>query len=117
MDSDDLEQMSRLTLFKLKLINNLEDWHRDGEVTKEELDRFKSNALNLWDTQFRLEHVGTISEEEYNKKGIEVLRNVLKQSLKFTGQDLDVDMCNGKFYSLSDEPIIGWRKDWGKHKK
>lgn len=117
VESGDFEQISRLTRFKLKLINNLEDWQRDGEITKEELDRFKNNAFNLWDTQFRLEHVGSIAEEEYNKKGIEVLRNVLKQSLNFTGQELDVDLCNGKFYSLSDEPIIGWRKDWGKHKK
>jgi hypothetical protein len=39
---------------------------------------------------------------------------VLKHSFNLSGQELDVDMCNGKFYSLSDEPIIGW-KDWKKH--
>lgn len=117
IESDDFEHMSRLTRFKLKLINNLEDWQRDGEITEVELDRFKSNAFNLWDTHFRLEHIGTISEEEYNNKGLNVLSNVLKQNLKFNGQELDADMCNGKFYSLSDKPIIGWRKDWEKYKK
>lgn len=114
--SDDFEYISRLTLFKLKLLNNLEDWKREGEITDIEIQRFKRNAFNIWDTEFRLQHTGDFSEEEYNKKGLEVLRNTLKGSLKLAAQDLDVDLCNGKFYSLSDEPIIGWRKDWEKYK-
>lgn len=111
----DFEYISRLTLFKLKLLNNLEDWKREGEITDIEIKRFKENAYNLWDTEFRLHNMGTFSEEEYNNKGKEVLRSVLKHSFNLSGQELDVDMCNGKFYSLSDEPIIGWRKDWKKH--
>lgn len=117
VESDDFDQISRLTLFKLKLLNNLEDWKREGEITDLEIKSFKENAYNLWDTEFRLQHMGTFSEEEYNNKGIEVLRSVLRHSFNLVGQELDVDMCNGKFYSLSDEPIIGWRKDWKKHKK
>ncbi|WP_366185839.1 hypothetical protein [Flavobacterium ovatum] len=117
VESDDFEHISRLTLFKLKLLNNLADWKREGEITDIEINRFKENAYNLWDTEFRLQHMGTFSEEEYNNKGIEVLRSVLKHSLNLSGQDLDVDMCNGKFYSLSDEAIIGWRKDWKKYNK
>lgn len=117
VESDDFEQISRLTLFKLKLLNNLDEWKREGEITDIEINRLKENAYNLWDTEFRFQHMGTISEEEYNNKGIEVLRSMLKQSLKLSGQELDVDMCNGNFYSLSDEPIIGWRKDWKKHNK
>lgn len=117
VESDDFDQISRLTLFKLKLLNNLEDWKREGEITDLEIKSFKENAYNLWDTEFRLQHMGTFSEEEYNNKGIEVLRSVLRHSFNLVGQELDVDICNGKFYSLSDEPIIGWRKDWKKHKK
>lgn len=116
VSSDDFDQISRLTLFKLKLLNNLEDWKREGEITDLEIKNFKENAYNLWDNEFRLQHMGTFSEEEYNNKGIEVLRSVLRHSFNLVGQELDVDMCNGKFYSLSDEPIIGWRKDWEKHK-
>lgn len=117
VETDDFEHISRLTLFKLKLLNNLQHWKREGEITDIEINRFKENAYNLWDTEFRLQHMGTFSEKEYNNKGIEVLRSVLKHSLNLSGQDLDVDMCNGKFYSLSDEAIIGWRKDWKKYNK
>jgi hypothetical protein len=105
----DFEYISRLTLFKLKLLNNLEAWKREGEITDIEIKRFKENAYNLWDTEFRLHNMELFSEE-YNNKGKEVLRSVLKHSFNLSGQELDVDMCNGKFYSLSDEPI-GWRKD------
>jgi hypothetical protein len=81
----------------------------EGEITDIEIKRFKENAYNLWDTEFRLHNM-----ETFQKKNIiikEVLRSVLKHSFNLSGQELD-DMCNGKFYSLSDEPIIGWRKDW-----
>lgn len=114
--SGDIDHITRLTLFKLKLINNLDEWKRDGNVTELELKRFKDNAFNIWDTEFRIQHVGNIAEEKYNEKGIEILRTVLKASLNLAGQNLDIDLSNGKFYSLSDEPVIGWRKDWEKHK-
>ncbi|GGF49150.1 hypothetical protein [Echinicola rosea] len=117
VQSGDFEHIIKLTTYKLKLLTNLNDWKLEGNVTDLELERFKSNAINLWDTEFRMQHVGNIAEEEYNKKGIEVLRTVLKEKLKLAGQDLEVDLCNGKFYSLSDEPVIGWRNDWEKHKK
>jgi hypothetical protein len=82
---------TRLTLFKLKLLNNLEAWKREGEITDIEIKRFKENAYNLWDTEFRLQY-GSFSEEEYNNKGKEVLRSVLKHSFNLSGQELDVDM-------------------------
>lgn len=114
--SGDFEYIAKLTTFKLKLLTNLNDWKLEGNITDSEIDRFKSNALNLWETEFRIQHVGDIAEEEYNKKGLEVLKTVLKESLKLAEQDLDIDLSNGKFYSLSDEPVIGWRQDWEKHK-
>jgi len=117
VQNGDFERITKLTLFKLKLLTNLNDWKLDGNVTDTEIERFKSNAWNLWDTEFRIQYVGNIAEEEYNKKGLEVLRTVLREGLKLAEQDLDVDLCHGNFYSLSDEPVIGWRKDWEKHKK
>jgi len=114
--SDDFEYIAKLTTFKLKLLTNLNDWKLDGNITDLEVERLKSNALNLWENEFRIQHVGDIAEEEYNKKGLEVLKAVLKESLKLAEQDLDIDLSNGKFYSLSDEPVIGWRQDWKKHK-
>lgn len=113
----DFEYISELTRFKLKLLNNLEDWKQDGEITEMELNRFKENALNIWKNEFRFKYTGSISEEEFNYKGLEILRTVLSNNLKLGGQELDIDLCNGKYYLLSDEPIIGWRKDWEKYKK
>lgn len=116
VDSDDFEYITRLTLFKLKLLNNLDEWKHEGEITDLEIKNFKEDAYILWENEFRLQHSGTFSEEEYNNKGIDVLGTVLKHKFNLVGQELDFEMCNGKFYSLSDEPIIGWRKDWKKYK-
>jgi len=117
IEGGDFELISELTRYKLKLLNNLETWKHDGEITQTELQRFKDNALTMWNNEFRFKYVGSISEEEYNKKGFEILKIVLRNNLKLGGQELDLDLSNGKFYSLSDEPIIGWRKDWEKYKK
>lgn len=117
VDIDDFEYITRLTHFKLKLLNNLDEWKREGEITDIEINQFKDNVYNLWESEFRLKNKSSISEEEYNDKAFEVLSTMLKSSFNLSGQELDVDMCNGKLYSLSDEPIIGWRKDWIKHQK
>lgn len=112
----DIEYITRLTMFKLKILSNINNWKQEGEITDIELKTLRDNAYNFWDNEFRLQHMGNFSKEQYNTKGIEVFRAILKHSLKLPGQELDVDMSNGKFYALSDEPIIGWRKDWEKHK-
>lgn len=114
--TEDLEMIAELTRFKLKLRNNLERWKNDGDISEPELVRFKNNAFNEWKREHQFKYIGQISEDEYNKKGLEILEAVLKTKLTLDNQDLDIDLCYGKFYSLSDEPIIGWRKDWEKYK-
>lgn len=113
----DFEMISELTRFKLKLQTNLLDWKQNGEITDSELKAFTDNSLNIWITEFRFKYIRPVSEEEYNLKGLDILQKVLNENLDLGGQKLDVDLCQGKFYSLSDEPLIGWRKDWEKHKK
>lgn len=115
--NDDFEMISELTRFKLKLQTNLLDWKQNGEITDSELKAFTDNSLNIWITEFRFKYIRPVSEEEYNLKGLDILQKVLNENLDLGGQKLDVDLCQGKFYSLSDEPLIGWRKDWEKHKK
>lgn len=117
IENDDFEYISNLTRFKLKLLNNLEDWKSNGEISDPELKHFKEDAFNIWESEFRFKYIGNIPEEEYNRKGIEILQAVLRSNIKLGGNDLNIDLCNGRFYSLSDQPIIGWRKDWKKYKK
>ena len=117
VEFDDIEYISRLTLFKLKLLRNLESWKQEGDITDIELKSFRNNAFTLWDNEFRTNHLGNVSDAENNDRGIKIFQTILRNLLKISGQELDADMSNGKFYALSDEPIIGWRKDWQKYKK
>ncbi|MPQ46930.1 hypothetical protein GCQ56_07865 [Marinifilum sp. N1E240] len=117
VEQDDFELISELSRFKIKLLDNLENWKQEGDVTQDELLRLKNDALNIWNREFRFKYLGNVSEEEYNIKGIELLQIILRNNLKLGEQELDVDLSNGRYYSLSDEPVIGWRKDWKKYKK
>jgi len=114
---DDIESIADFTRFRLKLENNVSEWLQKGELTSDEIENLKSDAINKWKNEFRKVYRGTVGEGEYNSKGVSVLDSVRKESLEISGLTLKTDMSNGAFYELSNTPRIGWRKDWSKYKK
>jgi hypothetical protein len=50
------------------------------------------------------------SEEEYNNKGKEVLRSVLKHSFNLSGQELDVDMQWEVLFTFDDNNRLEEKK-------
>lgn len=113
----DFELIAEFTRFKLKLQNNIDAWFQDGEITHDEIRRFKKDAIDQWKNKHRSSFRGISEESEYNKLGLTVLDSIRERKLLIADQTLDTDMCNGTFYDLSDAPDIGWRKDWEKYKK
>ena len=113
----DFELIAEFTRFKLKLQNNIAVWIQDGEITHDEINRFKKDAIHQWKNKHRSSFRGITEESEYNKLGLTVLDSMRERKLLIADQTLDTDMCNGTFYDLSDAPDIGWRKDWEKYKK
>lgn len=116
VQSDDFEDIAEFTRFKLKLQNNIIIWLRNGEITQEEISRFKQDAIDQWSNKHRSAFRRVSDEFDYNITGLEVLDFMREGKLSIAGQVLDTDMSNGTFYDLSDVPIIGWRKDWEKYK-
>ncbi len=117
LNSYDFEDIAEFTRFKLKLQNNIDRWLQDGEITQDEINNFKNNAINQWKNKHRSVFRGITDESDFNIAGVKVLDSVREEKLKISGQSLDTDMSNGTFYDLSDTPYIGWRKDWEKYKK
>ena len=101
----------------MKLENNVSEWLQRGELTHDEIEDLKNDAINKWKNEFRKVYRGTVGEGEYNSKGVSVLDSIRKESLEVSGLTLKTDMSNGAFYELSNTPRIGWRKDWSKYKK
>ena len=116
LESSDFEVIAEFTRFKLKLQNNIDRWFHDGEITQDEISRFKKDAIDQWKNKHRSTFRGINDELEYNSAGLEVLDTIRESKLTIAEQPLDTDMSNGTFYSLSDVPVIGWRKDWEKYK-
>jgi polyhydroxyalkanoate synthesis regulator phasin len=114
---DDLEDIAKFTRFKLMLQNNIDRWLHDGEITQDEISKFKEDSINQWSNRHRSAFRRITDESNYNDAGLQVLDSMRKNKLTIAEQILDTDLSNGTFYDLSDVPDIGWRKDWEKYKK
>lgn len=113
---DDLEEIARLTVFKLKLKSNIDIWLQQGEITSNEVADFKKDAIEQWRNKYRSSYRGVTDEKDYNNTALKVLDFIREKRLTFCQQSMDTSLSNGTFYDLSDSPVIGWRKDWGKYK-
>lgn len=109
---DDIEEIVEFTSFKLKLQNNLSKWLQAGEITSDEIETFENEAINQWKNEFRSTYRGIIQNIEINRLALDILDEVRKRKISISQQELETDMSNGTFYSLSDRPVMGWRNDW-----
>ena len=117
VQSDNIEAITEYTRFRLKLRNNVDEWLQKGELTSDEIESLRNDAITQWKNEFRKGYRGDVDIKEYNSKGLGILDCIRDKKLRIADQDLETDMCNGEFYELSDTPEIGWRKDWEKYKK
>lgn len=118
----DLEELNttdiiEFTRFKLLTRTNISKWHQDGEITVEEKEILKNDAINKWKNVFRGSHIKDTNEETINNSARKILKEIRSLELRFDEQTFNSMFSNGYYYDLSDEPIIGWRSDWTKYKK
>lgn len=105
--------------------NNEKEWLQKSEITKEELMALDKEAEKRWKNTFKRIHselqiefrkngkdISKIDEEKLNILARNCYYAILDILLVLDDTELDTELCNGKFYSLSDYPSIGWRFDW-----
>jgi hypothetical protein len=112
--TDDIELMAQFTRFKLKLENNIAKWYTEGEITIEEIDSYRNEAILKWSNKFRA-LTNKADFDDYSS--LDIINYLREENLSIDGQKLGTELSNGEFYYLSDIPKIGWKKDWQKHKK
>ncbi|WP_282072229.1 hypothetical protein [Polaribacter atrinae] len=111
---DDIDLMAQFTRFKLKLENNITKWYTEGEITIEEIDRYRDEAILKWSNKFR----ALTNKSDFNdNSSLDIINYLREENLRIDGQELGTELSNGEFYYLSDIPKIGWKKDWEKHIK
>ena len=117
IDSNDVEQISWFTSFMLEIKLNLQEWHNDGEITLEQIERFHKNSVIHWRNEHKHYHRKTEKINDY-EHALDCLDEVRKKELKIVNTELEIGISNGEFYHLSNEREIGWLKKWeDKYKK
>ncbi|WP_350657410.1 hypothetical protein [Psychrobacter sp. S1-30-MNA-CIBAN-0213] len=112
-NDNDIDELARLTAQKMKLENNIFDWHRKGEITHNKCEDFHNDAKANWKNSWKSKSRRILDDD----KSLEMIDDLRKEKLMIDGQELDTDMSNGEFYYLSDIPEIGWSIGWEKYEK
>jgi hypothetical protein len=116
IDIDDLPSIANYSKQKLKIQNSFEAWLQTGELTKIEAISFQEDAIQKWSHIHKAAFRGVTFDTQDNLNAFKVLDNIRNCDLTLLAQPFNSVNSNGYFYSLSDYPYIGWRKDWEKYK-
>lgn len=112
IQDEDFDEISEYTTHRLKLKNNLLNWHINGEITNLEIDEFDSNTKTIWKNKFRKKRRKVFN----NDVSCEMIDELRELRLSIDSQEIDIEMSNGEFYQLSDNLEIGWTEDWEEYK-
>ncbi|MFO0979928.1 MAG: hypothetical protein U0996_26250 [Planctomycetaceae bacterium] len=110
VSSDDLAQITALTILKRMAENNLLRWQREGELTGLEIESFDRETILWWSNTFRELHRD--KDQPPLARAQRVIDALRKIKLEIGEQSLGIQFSNGQFYKLSDEPKIGFVEDW-----
>lgn len=118
--SSEIEEYATLWF---QAFNNFQNWIENSFVLSTEIDDFEKNAIRVWKNEFkskyrmveqRLSAGETINDldKEIKSLALELLDFIRKEKLSLVNTDLGIEISNGYYYLLSDEPKIGWHYDW-----
>ncbi len=86
-------------------------------MSDDEYNRHISSAISEWKIRFKKHNrklKGNDDESLINETACDIVDEVKEIRGNFGANDARFD--NGVYWMLSDEPTIGWRKDWEKYK-
>lgn len=108
----EIGQIEEFTSFMLEVEFNLKTWFDDGEITKEELDSFKEEAILFWKNTHKASHRTTCNINLDKTNALACLDQIRAKVLTVQETPLKIEFCNGTFYRLANENEIGWLKKW-----
>jgi hypothetical protein len=122
-DYDFFDELIRIFTDKLLMHNNEQRWLQDGEITDDELKEFNKLTIRKWKQVFdrihaslkqelRRKELKDVDKDQLNALALNCYHDVLSIQLTLDETDLEVELSNGKFYLLSNQPVIGWVYDW-----
>ncbi len=114
----EIGQIEEFTLFMLEVDFNLKNWFDDGDITNDELDSFKEEAVLFWKNTHRASHRTTHDNDLDITNALTCLDQIRTKVLTIQETPLKLELSNGNFYRLANENELGWLKKWEvKYKK
>jgi hypothetical protein len=122
-DVDFNDELIRIFTDKLLMHNNEKRWLQDSEITDHEIKEFNKLAIRKWKNEFDRIHASLkkelrtidledVDENLLNDLALKCYHDVLSIQLTLDETNLETELSNGKFYLLSNQPVIGWVYDW-----
>ncbi|NFI59538.1 hypothetical protein FDA39_06300 [Clostridium botulinum] len=124
IDEDDINEAIKFTRYMLNINGLLEVMYQEGLTTKLEIQHLEKEAISLWENIHRQSYRKTkrkiknnnLNEdkkiEELYDKACDCIAEIRKQRLKVNKEELDIQLCNGEYYSLANEERVGWKLNW-----
>ncbi|MGF2614604.1 DUF4297 domain-containing protein [Rossellomorea vietnamensis] len=119
---DDYSEMVNYNNQMLKLINNMNQWLVDGDLTEIDQKKFIEDSLTRWHRVHKRKHRKTRNIDRNNitpqqeqaliDAALECLDDVREIDLQIDETNLTADMCNGNYYNLSNKKLVGWKVEW-----
>jgi hypothetical protein len=107
----------------LEAANRLQNWIDNYDILTTDLNMFKEDSHLQWENEFkskyrsiknRINSGDTLAnlENDIRALAFDLLDHIRKQTVSINGENLGLKFSNGYYYSLSNEPKIGWHFDW-----
>ncbi|XQY92143.1 dsDNA nuclease domain-containing protein [Metabacillus sp. HB246100] len=122
ISTDDYSEMVRYNNQMLKLVNNMNQWLVDGDLTEIDQKNFIEDSFTRWHRIHKRKHRKTRNIDRNNKNpqqeqelidaALDCLDDVREIDLQIDGTNLTADMCNGNYYNLSNKKLVGWKVEW-----
>ncbi|GGJ13051.1 ABC-three component system protein [Paenibacillus hunanensis] len=122
LSPDNQKQMLEYTTAMMESHNNFEYWHKQGLITRDQINKFHANSVETWKIIHEEAHQdfiiqlnkgdSNLNESELEKAAATCFNQTRKKILEFEKHSLDTAMSNGQYYFLSNIPKIGWHLRW-----
>lgn len=117
--NDDVSEIVEYTKEKFDYINSVRAAIRKEEVSVEEIENIRDEAVRYWHQKYRyyMRRVDADDNDKIIEKAGDLLNDIRNKEIYFVERNLEIYFSNGCFYYLSDkdnehEPQIGWRPGW-----
>lgn len=107
----DVELITQMSTYKVRMARNLEVWVHGGEVVSDEVDDLHRDVTLRWRNRHR-KAFRKCTEDDINEEAQRIVDAMRDETYQLGDDQLSTEQSNGELYILSEDDVIGWHRDW-----